>query len=208
MSYTLLYPTRYDITPIQDALKGSGVIAEQIPTPEDLKLADGITVLLLDPTSRGDFTTEILRRFVTSGGAVVVVGAEGETDVPEEYGSDLLAGFLRAQHGPRQALLTLRTAYREAAARADCARSTKEAEILSTEVDDLTSIGMALSRSSCRRSQFGAALLTRPHVSRQATDLRTRWRLVATARQATGTAPRRTRFAHAGHRGLRLGPAA
>ncbi len=144
MSYTLLHPTRYDITPIQDALENSGVIAEQILTAEDLKLADGITVFLLDPISRADFTSEILRRFVTSGGAVVVVGAEGETDVPEEYGSDLLAGFLRMEHGPRQALLTLRTAYREAAARADCERSTTEAEILSTEVDDLTSIGMAL----------------------------------------------------------------
>jgi HD-GYP domain-containing protein (c-di-GMP phosphodiesterase class II) len=144
MSYTLLYPKRYDIAPIQNALESSGVIAEPIQTSNELALGDGITVFLLDPTSRVDFTSEILRRFVTSGGAIVAVGAEGEEDIPEELGTDLLAGFLRKEHGPKQALLTLRTAYREAAARADCERASREAETRSTEVDDLTSIGMAL----------------------------------------------------------------
>lgn len=144
MSYTLLYPSNYDITPIEDALEHSGVIAEPIGTSTDLRPGEGITVFLLDPESRPEYSIDVLRRFVTSGGAVVAVGAEGEEDVPDEFGPDLLAGFLRKDSGVREALLTLRTAYREAAARADCERATREAESLSTEVDDLTSIGMAL----------------------------------------------------------------
>ncbi len=144
MSYNLLYPRRNNIAPIQDALEESGVITEPIQTPSDLKLGDGITVFLLDAASRTDYPIDILKRFVSDGGAVVAVGADGEDDVPEEFGSDLLAGFLQKEHGPRQALLMLRTAYREAAARADCLRASREAELRSTEVDDLTSIGMAL----------------------------------------------------------------
>ena len=144
MSYTLLYPKRYDITPIQEALEISGVLADPIESPDDLKIGDGVTVFLLDAPSRSDYTIEVLRRFLNSGGAVVALGADGEQDVPDELGSDLLAGFLSQSHGTKQLLLTLRTAYREAAARADCARASREAETRSTEVDDLTSIGMAL----------------------------------------------------------------
>jgi HD-GYP domain-containing protein (c-di-GMP phosphodiesterase class II) len=144
MSYTLLYPKRYDITQIQDALENSGVLAEPIQTPNELKIGDSITVFLLDAPSRPDFTVDMLRRFVNIGGAVVALGANGENDVPDEFGLDLLAGFLAEGHGPKQLLLTLRTAYREAVARVDCARASSEAEMRSTEVDDLTSIGMAL----------------------------------------------------------------
>ena len=144
MSYTLLYPKRYDITPLQDALENSGVISEPIQTPEELKVGDGTTVLLLDPASRADFTGDVLRRFVTVGGAVVALGTDGEEDVPEEFGSDLLAGFLPKDHGPRQALLMLRIAYREAVARTDKERALKDVDARTKEVGDLTSIGMAL----------------------------------------------------------------
>ena len=144
MSYTLLYPRRYDIAPIKGALEHSGVLAEPIQAQKDLKTGNGITVFLLDAPSRADFTEEALRSFVNGGGAVIALGARGEQDLPDEFGTDLLAGYLGVQHGPKQLLLTLKTAYREAAARAECARASREAENLATEVDDLTSIGMAL----------------------------------------------------------------
>ena len=70
MSYTLLYPTRYDITPIQEALETSGVLADPIETPDDLKIGDDVTVFLLDAPSRSDFTISVLKRFLNSGGAV------------------------------------------------------------------------------------------------------------------------------------------
>ncbi len=41
MSYTLLYPKRYDIAPIQEALETEGVIAEPILNPNQLKIGDG-----------------------------------------------------------------------------------------------------------------------------------------------------------------------
>ena len=144
MSYTLLYPKRYDIAPIREALETSDVIAEAIQGPHELKIGDGITLFLLDAPSRSEFAIDVLRRFVHSGGAVVALGADGENDIPDGFDSDLLAGFLDEEHGPKQLLLILRTAYREATARTDCARASREAEMRSTEVDDLTSIGMAL----------------------------------------------------------------
>ena len=58
MSYTLLYPKRYDITPIQEALETSSVLAEPIQTQNELKIGDGITVFLLDAPSRPDFPNE------------------------------------------------------------------------------------------------------------------------------------------------------
>jgi len=144
MSYTLLYPKQYDVAPIQDTLETSGVLAEPIQTAAELKIGDGITVFLLDAPNRPKFAIEVLRRFVHNGGAVVALGADDEHDVPDDFGSDLLAGFLAEDHGHKQLLLMLRTAYREALARSDCARASREAEMRSTEVDDLTSIGMAL----------------------------------------------------------------
>ncbi len=144
MSYTLLYPERYDISSIRDALEVSGVLAEPIQGPNELRVGNGVSVFLLNATSRPDFASDSLKRYVAAGGAVVALGAAGETDIPEEIDSDLLSGFLGDGQGPKQLLLLLRTAYREAAARADCARISKEAETRATEVDDLTSIGMAL----------------------------------------------------------------
>ncbi len=94
MSYTLLYPKQYDVAPIQDTLETSGVLAEPIQTPAELKISDGITVFLLDAPNRPKFAIDVLRRFVHNGGAVVALGADGEHDVPDDFGSDLLAGFL------------------------------------------------------------------------------------------------------------------
>ena len=144
MSYTLLHTGRSDLKHIQTALDSEGVIPEIVRIPTDLKPSDGITVLLLDPTSRTDFSIDDLRRFINAGGAIVAIGNEDESDIPDELGSDLLAGFVLHQHGPKQLLLALRTAYKEAAARFDCERARKEADVRTKEVGDLTSIGMAL----------------------------------------------------------------
>jgi HD-GYP domain-containing protein (c-di-GMP phosphodiesterase class II) len=145
MNYTLLHSSSFDVAPISDALESEGVLTQIVETADDLIVTDSATVLVLDPLNRDRFDIQQLRRFADSGGAVVAVGAEGETDISEDLDEGVLAGFVRTPYGTRQLLLTLRTAYREAVARADSTRARNEAATRTKEIGELTRIGMALS---------------------------------------------------------------
>lgn len=145
MKYTLLHSSTFTPEAISGALAAEGVAMQPLGSPGELAVAGVPTALVLDPSSRALYTPERLRSFVTSGGAVVAIGLPDEQDVPEELADDLVAAFVPHGHGPRQMLVALRAAYREAAARAETARARQEAAFRTREIKELTRIGMALS---------------------------------------------------------------
>lgn len=145
MNYTLLHSMDFDVGAIEDALVSEGIVAASVPPDSDITPADGPTVFVMTPGDRDAFSDRQLRDFVDSGGAVVAIGRSTEHDVPLELEGSLLSAFVRAPYGTRQLLLAIRSAYREAAARADSIRARKEAATRTREIDELTKIGMALS---------------------------------------------------------------
>ena len=144
MNLTLLHTGSMSPEPIAGALSSEGIDVVVVRTPKDLAVGDGITAFLLDPPARSMFTPQQLRSFVDSGGAIVGLGAPEDGDVPTTIPTELLAAWIRHPYTPRQMLLALRTAYREAAAVADAAKSRQEAANRTKEVAELTRIGVAL----------------------------------------------------------------
>ncbi len=144
MSYVLLHPPAWSPAPLAPALEAARVDARAIHAGRELVPNDQPTVFLLDAESRAAFPLDALRGFVDAGGAIVALGGEGESDVPEGLPTELLAAFLPQPAGMRQLLVAIRAGYREAAARAETARARGEAALRSREIDELTKIGMAL----------------------------------------------------------------
>jgi HD-GYP domain-containing protein (c-di-GMP phosphodiesterase class II) len=130
--------------PIADALATEGIETLIVRTPKDLVVSEGATAFILDAASRTIFAPAHLRGFVDSGGAIVALGAPDEVDVPTTLPSELVAAWLPHPYGPRQLLLALRTAYREAAAVTEAGRARLEAANRTKEVAELTRIGVAL----------------------------------------------------------------
>jgi HD-GYP domain-containing protein (c-di-GMP phosphodiesterase class II) len=145
MTLRLLCTASCDTAPIAAALAAEGVVVGPAPASGDLTVADGPTVLLLAAADRAALPPPGLQRFVAGGGAVVALGAPGEADLPEVLPAGLVAAFLVAPAGPRQLLVALRSAFREAAARAAAARAGLEIETRTRELSELSRIGMALS---------------------------------------------------------------
>jgi HD-GYP domain-containing protein (c-di-GMP phosphodiesterase class II) len=85
-----------------------------------------------------------LRRFVGEGGAVLLLGADGESDLPETYTGDVVAGYVAHPWQPRALLVALQAAYRETLARTEAGRARGEAAARTKELGELTRIGMAL----------------------------------------------------------------
>ena len=112
--------------------------------PRELAVEDRPTVFLLDAESRSAFPVDVLRAFVDAGGAIVALGRNGETDVPDGLPTEFLSGFLTQPASPRGLLVAIRAGFREAAARAETARARGEAAQRSREIGELTRIGVAL----------------------------------------------------------------
>src|SRR4029077_4526655 len=85
-----------------------------------------------------------MRAFVDAGGAIVALGRDGETDVPETLPTEFLSGFLTYPTSPRRLLLAIRAGCGDAAARAERARARGEAAQRAREIGELTRIGVAL----------------------------------------------------------------
>ncbi|HEX9691006.1 MAG TPA: HD domain-containing phosphohydrolase [Gemmatimonadales bacterium] len=144
MKFVLLHPASYDTTAIADALAAELVTIRPIDSPEQVH-AEGVpTVLLLDPPSRPAYHPDSLKRFVDAGGAVVLLGAPDEADPPEQFPDQVVAAFVPFPHTPRFLFLSLRAAYRAAAARIDAMRARKDLATRTREIQELTRIGMAL----------------------------------------------------------------
>ena len=145
MRYLLLHPPRWRPDDVAPALETSRVEPRAVGQPRDLAVGDDRpTVFLLDPESRSSFPVDVMRAFVDAGGAIVALGREGETDVPEGLPTELLAGFLTYPTTPRRLLVAIRAGFREAAARAETARARGEAGQRAREIGELTRIGVAL----------------------------------------------------------------
>ena len=144
MKYLLLYPATVDLTPVREALDVEGVATTVVDVPGALRVAEVPTAVLLDAASRATIPQGALRRFVGAGGAVIALGAEGERDAPTQLADDLVFGYLQHPWRPRQLLIALRSAFREALARQEAQRARQEASSRTRELSELTRIGMAL----------------------------------------------------------------
>jgi HD-GYP domain-containing protein (c-di-GMP phosphodiesterase class II) len=144
MKYRLLHTAGWDPSRIRDALA-----AEQVETTILDETAapglDGIpTVLVLDPAARTRIPAALLDSLRESGAAVIGLGAPGEEDVPADLPVDLLSGFVKAPVPPRELLVALRSAYREAAARREAAQARRETATRTREIAELAEIGIKL----------------------------------------------------------------
>jgi len=144
VKFALLHSPSFDRGPMTAALEAEDVVAREVRSPQELAITGGRAVFLLDPPSRAAFPTPGLRAFVDAGGAVVALGAPGETDLPDTLPGELIAAYVPQPFGARQLLLALRTAYREAATRSEVQRARHEAAARTRELGELTRIGMAL----------------------------------------------------------------
>jgi HD-GYP domain-containing protein (c-di-GMP phosphodiesterase class II) len=143
--YLLLHPPMWRPDSVAPALETAHVEAREVRQPRDLAVADDRpTVFLLDAESRSAFPVDVMRSFVDAGGAIVALGRDGETDVPEGLPTEFLAGFLTSPASPRRLLVAIRAGFREAAARAETARARGEAALRAREIGELTRIGVAL----------------------------------------------------------------
>src|SRR5436190_6424978 len=130
---------------VAPALETSQVEARAVRQAKDLAVTDDRpTVFLLDAESRSIFPVDVMRAFVDAGGAIVALGRNGETDVPEGLPTEFLSGFLTQPTSPRRLLVAIRAGFREAAARAETARARGEAAQRAREIGELTRIGVAL----------------------------------------------------------------
>ena len=145
MKYLLLHADAWSPAAIASALEAAQVEARGIWDARDLVQDEKRpTVFLLDPESRNAFPLEALRRFVDAGCSIVVLGRDGEEDVPEDLPTELLTGFVPYPARPRQLLVAIRAGYRETAARTEMERRRKEAQDRAREIGELTRIGMML----------------------------------------------------------------
>jgi len=165
VNYLLLHADAWSPAGLAPVFEAAGVETRGIHAARDLVPNKQPTVFLLDGDSRGAFPLEALRGFVDAGGAIVALGSKGEADVPEQLPTELLSGFVPQASGfrrsletmrelvtgfvpqpagTRQLLVAIRSAYREAAARAETARARREASIRGQEVTELTGIGAKL----------------------------------------------------------------
>jgi len=143
--YLLLHPPGWHPDAVAPALETSQVEARAVRQAKDLAVRDDRpTVFLLDAESRSAFPVDVMRSFVDAGGAIVALGRNGETDVPEGLPTEFLSGFLTQPTSPRRLLVAIRAGFREAAARAETARARGEAAQRSREIGELTRIGVAL----------------------------------------------------------------
>ena len=144
MRYLLLHPPMWRPDAVAPALETSQVEVRPVRQWRDLSVDDRPTVFLLDGESRSAFPVDILRSFVDAGGAIVALGRNGETDVPEGLPTEFLSGFLSNPASTRGLLVAIRAGFREAAARAETARARGEAAQRAREIGELTRIGVAL----------------------------------------------------------------
>jgi len=144
LRYLLLHGPGWRPSTLGTVFAGANVEIREVRLPSELVVEDRPTAFILDALSRAMFPLDAVRAFVDAGGAVVAFGRDGETDVPDELETELLAGFLTHPVSPRQVLVAVRAGFREAAARAETARARAEAAHRSREIGELTRIGVAL----------------------------------------------------------------
>jgi len=144
VSYLLLHTPRFDPSAIAAALEAERVRVTATASASDVAVGSCPTVLVLAAADRDGLPRETLVTFVECGGAIVALGHGGEQDVPLALEACGISAFLLHPVGRRHMLLALRSAFREAAERAEARRAGAEAASRTREVRELTRIGIAL----------------------------------------------------------------
>lgn len=144
MKFRLLHTATWQPDAIADALAAEQIETVELREPFTASLNSVPTVLVLDPDSRATIPGGVLDAMRDAGVTVVALGAAGEDDVPGDIPIDLLSGYLSAPFRPRQLLVALRSAYREAAARREASLTRREIAARTNEVTELAEIGIKL----------------------------------------------------------------
>lgn len=144
MKFRLLHTATWNPASIGDALASEQVepvvMSESVATK-----VDGLpTVFLLDYEGRKRIPAAVLDSLRESGATIVALGGPGENDVPSDLPVDLLSGFVKSPVPPRELLVALRSAYREAAARREAAQARRDIAARTKEVAELAEIGIKL----------------------------------------------------------------
>jgi HD-GYP domain-containing protein (c-di-GMP phosphodiesterase class II) len=144
MRFRLLHTAAWNPASIGEALAAEQVEPVVLSEPFNHKV-DGLpTVLLLDAEGRTRIPATVLDSLRDSGATIVALGAPGENDVPPDLPVDLLSGFVKSPAPPRELLVALRSAYREAAARREASLAKREIATRTREVAELAEIGIKL----------------------------------------------------------------
>ena len=144
MKFLLLHLPSWTPEPIGLPLAQEGVEVRKVNSASEVAADHRPTVLLLDAVARSHFTPHALLALRDAGVAVLALGANGEEDVPHDLPAEALAGFVRGPIGGRQLLVGLRSALLVAAARQDTLRAKAETAARTSEITELTDIGIQL----------------------------------------------------------------
>jgi hypothetical protein len=144
MKFLLFHLPSWTPETISHPLAQEGVEVRQVSSASEVAADHRPTVLLLDAAARSHFTPHALLALRDAGVAVLALGANGEEDVPHDLPAEALAGFVRGPIGGRQLLVGLRSALLVAAARQDTLRAKAETAARTSEITELTDIGIQL----------------------------------------------------------------
>lgn len=130
--------------PVRAALAAERVALEclapgQVPDPGETPAA-----LLLPVEALCRWPAAALALAVDRGVAIVVLGNDLLTDIPASLPLHLCTAFVPASHFPRQLIVALRAALREAGDRRNISTGLAERAALAREVTDLTETGIRL----------------------------------------------------------------
>ena len=113
------------------------------------------TVLLIDAAARHAVRAAELAPLVDAGIAVIALGSGADGD---DLAPHLLSAELPAEPAPRALLIAVKAAFREAAARSQLVQARAEAADRTSEVTELTAIGIGLLTERNHRALLGQIL--------------------------------------------------
>jgi HD-GYP domain-containing protein (c-di-GMP phosphodiesterase class II) len=142
--FVLLHTPTWDAAIIREALQSEQIEIRPVVSLADPGLDERPTVFVLDPDARESVSGPMLGALADAGVSILALGKPGEDDVPITMPSEALSGFLKAPAGPRQLLVSIRGAFRISVARREAARSRADSAARTSEITDLTEIGIRL----------------------------------------------------------------
>lgn len=140
----LLYAGGWSPDAIAGALAAERIEVREVQHLGDVRRGERPTVLVLDTGAAERFGVPALAALVDSGAGIVLIGDPGADDVPERVPAHILSAYIASPPAPRRLLIGIRAAFREAAARRDARDAVAESADRTTEVSDLTEIGIRL----------------------------------------------------------------
>lgn len=144
MRLLLLHTATWDPAIVREALQSDQVETRQIASLADLGLDDRPTVFILDQDARESVPAPMLGAIADAGVSILALGKPGEDDIPGDMPAEALSGFLKPPAGPRQLLVSIRGAFRISVARREAAKARGDAAARTSEITDLTEIGIRL----------------------------------------------------------------